>query len=233
VAVFAGVSIELRRAEVLGVFGGNGCGKSTLLRSLLGLHAGCTGDVHRSPGRVGWVPQRVRESFFIWASLRENVRMTRPAGDAPRAKQLARIDAVAEELGVDFDLSLRPGEVSDGMLQQVAMLRALACEPSLLLADEPFAALDVEASRRLRAALRARVSRAALGAVVVLHDLDALLALADRVLVIEGRPFTLDPALSGHGLARLWVNHAASREEPRERGLASILRPLLSEREGG
>jgi len=176
------------------------------------------------------LPQRVRESFFSWASLRENVHMTRPAGEARRSVQLARIDAVAEELGLDLDLDSRPPRVSDGMLQQAAMLRALACEPSLLVADEPFAALDVPAARRMREALRAR-AQAGLSAVVVLHDLEALVALADRVLVVEGRPFTLNAGLEGHLLARLLDNHAVDRAELADEGLASLLRPLLAERE--
>ncbi|NOY90304.1 MAG: ATP-binding cassette domain-containing protein [Deltaproteobacteria bacterium] len=210
------VSFALRAGEILGVFGPNGCGKSTLLRLLLGLHRGRSGQVLLEPdARVTWIPQRLRESFFTWASLRTNIALTRPAGDAPWRAQLERVEQMREELGLELDLRLRPGRASDGMLQQAAMLRALAPGPQLLLADEPFSSLDVGVARRLRGALRRRVSGGAMGAVLVLHDLESLVTLADRVLVIEQRPFTTALAGSGVHRARLLQNHFhARRDEP-------------------
>lgn len=233
--VFARVSFSLAEGEVLALFGPNGCGKSTLLRRILGLARG-QGELHRD-GRVAWVPQRVRESFFPWASLRENLRMLRPAGPAGRAEQDAHVAAAAARLGVEVELSLRPGQVSDGMLQQVAWVRALALRPRVLVADEPFSALDVEARARLGAALRQMAREDGLAALLVLHDLGALSRLADRVLVIEGRPFSTEMALADHHAAR-WVPNASARlARPggcdEGEGLAPLVERLLAGGDGG
>lgn len=225
VDAFEHLDLQLRRGEVLGVFGPNGCGKSTLTRALLGLHPDRAGAVTlAADGRIGWVPQAIRESFFAWASLRENLLLTRPAGDEPRSAQLARIDATAEELGVDVDLGLRPPELSDGLLQQVAIVRALAREPTLLVGDECFSALDVDAGRRLRRALRQRSKKRQMGALLVLHDLDALLEIADRVLVIERRPFTLRQESE---------DASPSARMMRNASVADVSRPAAAPREGG
>ena len=211
--VMENVSFELRPGEILGVFGPNGCGKSTLLRLLLGVHHERVGEVLLEPslpGRVTWIPQGVRASFFAWASLRTNIALTRPAGDAPWRAHLARVDQVREELGLSLDLRMRPGRASDGMLQQAAMLRALAPSPTLLLGDECFSALDVSVARQLRSALRKRVSDGGMGAVLVLHDLESLVTLAHRVLVIEERPFTTAQGDANTHRARMLDNHFRS-----------------------
>jgi len=158
------------------------------------------------------------------------VLLTRPAGDAKRQVQLERIASTAQELGVVVDLRARPPQLSDGMLQQVAMVRALACEPRLLVADECFSALDVDAVRRLRGALRRRVHAKRMGALLVLHDLDALLDLAHRVLVIERRPFTLEG--EAEPSARLLVNTRFDEgrgDVAADHGLLSIVPLLLGE----
>ncbi len=136
------------------------------------------------------MPHGARASFFGWANLGLNVALG--AGESLASLRAAyhRVEALQDELGTRLDLRLRPGQCSEGMLQQAAILRALCRQPDLLLADEPFSSLDIHAARTLRRAVREAVTRRSMAAVVVLHDLESVVELADRVLVIPGRPWS-------------------------------------------
>lgn len=230
-AVFADLSLSVEPGELLAVFGPNGCGKTTLLRALAGLHPVARGRVARPP-RVAMVPQSSRASFFGWASLRFNIAMTCAEGPARLREGIARAEAARAALGLDLDLSLRPPACSDGMLQQAAILRALCREPALLLADEPFSSLDIEAARALRGAMREAVTRRGMAAVVVLHDLESLVEIADRVLVIPGRPYSSEDR-EGFSRAIVLENRWRGRVGDRAAGSSlEILRAVLGH-EGG
>ena len=230
--VFSEVSFEARPGEVLGIVGPNGCGKSTLLRVLAGLHRPSTGTLAgptfpERATRLAIVPQAFRASFFPWATLRGNLALARPRGHGTAREHAAGVERLAREHAPGLDLSLRPSSASDGMLQQAAILRALAAGPDVLLADEPFAALDVGAARRLRRALRARVVEDGLVAVVVLHDLPGVVELCDRVLSITDRPYACVER-EGHTLAELldnrWRRETGPAADP---PVAEIMRRVL------
>jgi molybdate transport system ATP-binding protein len=194
------VVLELARGEVVAVLGPNGAGKSTLLSVLAGLlrpdagHARLDGrvlfDIDGTGSRV-WLPAHDRgvvllaqePLLFPHLSARENVAF------GPRSNGLSRAESRAigvrwlHEVDADRYADRRPGELSVGQAQRIAVARALAADPRLLLLDEPMAALDVAVAPALRQMLR-RVLRDR-SAMIVTHDvLDALL-LADRVVVIE------------------------------------------------
>lgn len=238
--VFAGLTLSVEPGELLAVFGPNGCGKSTLLRVLAGLHPVGSGRVTRPdaegrPPRIALVPQSNRASFFGWASLRSNIALACAETPARLREGLARADATRAELGLDLDLSLRPPACSDGMLQQAALLRAFCRRPDLLLADEPFSSLDIDAARVLRGAMREAVTRRAVAAVVVLHDLESIVEIADRVLVIPGRPYSSE-ARQGFARAITLENRWRGRggAPARARGpFVQILRAALGHEDGG
>lgn len=215
---FADLSLSVEPGELLAVFGPNGCGKTTLLRALAGLHPPGAGRVARPevrgrPLRVAMVPQSHRASFFGWASLRLNIAMGCAETFSRLREGLARADALRDELGLDLDLSLRPRACSDGMLQQAGLLRAFCRQPDLLLADEPFSSLDIDVARVFRRAMRETVTRRAVVAVVVLHDIESVVEIADRVLVIPGRPYSSE---AREGFARAvvlenrWLGHGGA-----------------------
>lgn len=200
--VFWGVSLDVPRGQILGVVGPNGSGKSTLMRAVCGLHPLRTGEVRisgqsASSQRIGVVPQAYAESFFPWATLRTNISML--GGSA------ARIDALLSDFRIKLDLDLRPPQCSGGMIQQAAVLRALATAPAFLVADEPFSALDMNVASNIRQALRVHVKREGIPAVVVSHDLLSIVELCDKVLVIPGTPYTT-ATIPGYEAARLIEN---------------------------
>jgi ABC-type nitrate/sulfonate/bicarbonate transport system ATPase subunit len=170
--------------EIVGLLGPSGAGKSTLLRIMLGLDGAFEGQVRRDYRRVGVVFQEPR--LLPWLTVEENIRLVVTA-DMPSPDIAALLNMV--ELGNAG--ALRPQQLSLGMARRVALARALAISPELLMLDEPFASLDV----RLGAALAQAVAQwaRASGATVIMatHDLAQALERVSRLLILAGSPATL------------------------------------------
>ena len=201
--VFRSVSFSVRPGEVLGLFGSNGCGKSTLLRAIAGLKTTQNGRVHlpvNQGSRQGLavLPQDFRASFFNWASLKKNIRLTLPNPIRNWRQHGDAIERMKQEFGIDLDMRLRPQACSGGMLQQAAMIRAFASEPKVLLADEPFSALDINVASKLRRVFARLVKAKGVVVLAVLHDLEDIVEVCDRVLVIPKPPFSTNREESYH-----------------------------------
>lgn len=180
--VLDGVSFDIHDDEVIALIGRSGSGKSTLLRSLAGLdHAAAgTGEV-LVPSRVSFAFQDSR--LLPWKTVLDNVTL---GLEGPEAR--ARGRRLLAEVGLGDRARAWPHQLSGGEQQRAALARALAGEPELLLMDEPFGALDALTRRRMhQLLLRLRtVHRPAI--VLVTHDVEEAVLLADRVLVLhEGR----------------------------------------------
>lgn len=194
VTVLDDVAFQLRAGEFVVIVGRSGCGKSTLLNTVAGLHRLDRGEVRFQGGPIDG-PSRLRtlipqdQALLPWRTLLSNVSLPlRLAGTAaPEARRLA-----AEQLGavgLAEHADRYPWQISVGMRQRVALARALAVDPVLLLLDEPFNALDWEARAAMHDQLRsARERRPGLAILMVTHDLDEAAGLADRVVVLTGRP---------------------------------------------
>jgi len=182
------VRFSARPGEVLALLAPSGTGKTTALRIIVGLDRDFRGSVVRPWGRIGTVFQEPR--LLPWMDVAANLRLVEPAlTDRGVADLLAMV-------GLQDCAEKLPKSLSLGMARRVALARALAVQPRLLVMDEPFASLDARLAAQLGREVTVHARRA--GAIVVLatHDLDQALAIADRVLVLEGH----SPAVLGADL---------------------------------
>jgi len=187
------VSLEVRGGEFVAIVGPSGCGKSTLLRILGGLLLPTAGAVYldgqplSSPQRqVAYVFQNV--NLLPWRTVLRNVLLPLEVAGTARAEALSRAESVLTLVGLNGYAALYPRELSGGMAQRVAIARALVAQPELLLLDEPFGALDALSREQMNLELL-RIWRARrVTAVMVTHDLQEAIFLADRVLVMSSRP---------------------------------------------
>jgi ABC-type nitrate/sulfonate/bicarbonate transport system ATPase subunit len=179
--VIADLSFALEEGETGALIGPSGCGKSTLMRILAGLDRDFVGSVHvPAHGRVGMVFQEPR--LLPWRSVDDNVRLA-----APDANE-ADIAALFAALGLSEHRTHFPGELSVGLARRAALARAFAVRPTLLLLDEPFVSLDAPLARQLQRDLARLVESRGLITVLVTHDVEEAIALADRVFVLSARP---------------------------------------------
>ena len=180
--VLDGIDVEIRRGEFVALLGRSGSGKSTLLRALAELDADVPGSGELTvPTQRAVVFQDSR--LLPWARVLDNVVLGLTGRDAA-----ARGRAALAEVGLAGREKAWPRELSGGEQQRVALARSLVREPELLLADEPFGALDALTRIRMHALLQALCERHRPAVLLVTHDVDEAVLLADRVLVLdEGR----------------------------------------------
>jgi NitT/TauT family transport system ATP-binding protein len=188
-----GLSLDVKEGEFLAVLGPVGCGKTTLLRIFAGFLRPAKGSVRCSGASIdgpGWQRGYVlqEEAIFPWMTVRENVEFGLLAkGLAPEARR-----AVSGELigliGLSAFEAAYPKELSAGMAKMVEVARVLATDPSILLLDEPFGALDAQTRARMQDALAGLWEQRRKTVLFVTHDAEEALYLADRILVLSQRP---------------------------------------------
>jgi sulfonate transport system ATP-binding protein len=183
------VSFALGRGEIVSLVGPSGCGKSTLLRVLAGLDRDFDGELlldgraQRGPSpRLGVIFQEPR--LLPWLSVADNVAFS--AG--PRQGGDPRVARLLDEVGLNGTAAALPKQLSGGMAQRVAIARGLVNRPRLLLLDEPFGALDALTRSRLQNELRRIWEHERITMILVTHDVDEAVFLADRVVVMQARP---------------------------------------------
>jgi NitT/TauT family transport system ATP-binding protein len=205
VLVLDDITLELRAGQFVALLGPSGSGKSTLLRILAGLVSPSRGEVqaHGAPLR-GANPQVaiVFQNFALypWLTVVENVELGLLAKEVPQAARRERALKAIDLIGLDGFESAYPRELSGGMKQRVGFARALVVEPEVLFLDEPFSALDVLVAENLRHELldlwqaRKIPTRAIL---MVTHNIDEAVSMADRLLVFGANPGRIRVELPG------------------------------------
>ena len=186
--VLQNLDLTIAPGEFVALLGRSGSGKSTLLRALAGLDAGFEG-VALVPRRRAVVFQEPR--LLPWSRVLPNVTVGLPGGAATNE----RARAVLDEVGLTPHLRAWPVTLSGGEAQRVALARALVREPELLLLDEPFGALDALTRIRMHALLQQLCRRYQPAVLLVTHDVDEAVLLADRVLVLSDGSISLDQAV--------------------------------------
>ena len=209
-AVLDGVELRIERGEFVALLGKSGCGKTTLLRALSGLDTADEGVVRAPAARtVVFQEHRLMPWFRVW----QNVALGLPFG-----KTRTRACEALDEVGLPDHYDAWPATLSGGEAQRVALARALVREPSLLLLDEPFASLDALTRLKMQALVRALFERHRPAILLVTHDVDEAIVLADRILVMRD--------------GRIASEHRPSVDAVRDRRgseFAELRRALLSE----
>ena len=220
------VSLAVHRGELVALIGPSGCGKSTLLNIIAGLLQATAGEVRREAGvRIGYVFQRPR--LLPWRNVLRNVEFGLEQLRGTEGRPRARARAAIELVNLMGHEEKYPHELSGGMQQRVALARGLAIEPGLFLLDEPFGSLDALTRSYLQEELLSIVRRTRTTTVLVTHDIDEALLLADRVVVMSSRPGRIKAELAmPFGADRSLELLIANREYGRIRtSLHELLRP--------
>lgn len=192
VAALQGVTFSVRDREFVSIVGPTGCGKTTLLKSLAGLRHPTRGSIQRIPEPGDERPETALvfqdHGLFPWLTIVDNVAFGLEARGAARALRRRRAEEILAALGLDGFARAYPHQLSVGMRQKAALARALLLDPQALLLDEPFASVDFQTRLLLHEELLRLWTGSRRTVVFVTHDLEEAVLLADRVIVLTGRP---------------------------------------------
>lgn len=196
------VSLNVSRGEFLCILGPSGCGKTTLLRAVAGLERQESGEILVEGRNVSHLPVSKRnvgivfQSYALFPNLTvaQNIAYGLRARGDSKPQVSARVRELLELVGLEGMGRKFPSQLSGGQQQRVALARAIAPSPALLLLDEPLSALDAQVRARLRAEIRSLQQRLGITTLMVTHDQEEALAMADRILVMDkGRALQTGP----------------------------------------
>jgi NitT/TauT family transport system ATP-binding protein len=192
-SVYERFDVDIARGEFVSIFGPNGCGKSTLINLIAGLIAPDGGEIlfggkTLAATKIGYVFQNYREALFPWLTAWNNIEYPLKLMKLAPRERRERVERLVARLGVQIDLARYPYQLSGGQQQLVSILRALVVEPEVLFLDEPFSALDYEMTLFMRKQLQRIFLETRTTTVLVSHDLEEAVYLADRVLLLTRRP---------------------------------------------
>jgi sulfonate transport system ATP-binding protein len=186
-----GISFSVALGEIVAIVGGSGCGKSTLLRAISGLDQASQGGVLLDGAavtapheKIGIVFQEPR--LLPWLTVADNVGFG--LADRPKAERTERVERALRRVGLADKAGAWPRELSGGQAQRVAIARALVAQPEVLLLDEPFSALDALTRADLQEHLLDLWADTRPTLILVTHDVDEAVVLADRIMVMRPRP---------------------------------------------
>lgn len=189
------LTFDVKAGELVCIVGPSGAGKTTLLRSIAGLLPPTSGTVslegqivNGPPKGMAVVFQEYARSLFPWLTVRGNIELPLKERGMPKAERDKLVDEAIEAVGLADSPNKFPWQLSGGMQQRVAIARAVAYEPHLLLMDEPFAAVDAQTRADLEDLVRNLWHKYGVTLLFVTHDIEESIYLAQRVLVLSGRP---------------------------------------------
>jgi NitT/TauT family transport system ATP-binding protein len=191
--LYTDFNLDIPRAQIMSIFGPNGCGKSTLMNMISGLVPIDSGEIlfdgkSLKDTKIGYVFQNYRDALFPWMTSWANIAYPLRRSGMKEGEVKARVNELATLFEIRFDLKRYPYELSGGQMQTVCIMRSLAPNPEVMFLDEPFSALDFEMTLFIRAKLQEAHVATGVTMVIVSHDLEDAVFLADRVLLLTRRP---------------------------------------------
>jgi NitT/TauT family transport system ATP-binding protein len=191
--LYENFNLDIPKNKIVSVFGPNGCGKSTLINMIAGLIPIDSGEIlfdgkSLAQTKIGYVFQNYREAMFPWLRTIDNIAYPLELEGKPRAEINQRMEELVASFDVKFDLNRYPYELSGGQQQTASIMRALAPKPEVLFLDEPFSALDFEMTLFIREKLQEVFMQTGTTMMLVSHDLEEAVYLADQVLLLTKRP---------------------------------------------
>lgn len=191
--VYRNFNLDLQEGEFISIFGPNGCGKSTFINLISGIVPFDAGTVLYDgktieQTRLSYVFQNYREALFPWMRSISNIQYPLKILGLDKKTQTRRVEELLAEFDIQIDLDRYPYELSGGQQQMVSILRALITDPEVLFLDEPFSALDYEMTLFMRERLQQVFLKRRNTMILVSHDLEEAVQLADRVLMLTRRP---------------------------------------------
>ena len=192
-AALKGVSLGVRQGELICFLGPSGCGKTTLLRIVAGLEVQSAGTIRQAGRDISRLPPMERDygivfqsyALFPNLSVADNVAYGLVNRRMPAAARAARVKELLALVGLPDAGAKYPSQLSGGQQQRIAIARALATSPGLLLLDEPLSALDARVRVRLRGEIRSLQQRVGITTILVTHDQEEALSMADRIVVMK------------------------------------------------
>ena len=180
------INLDVQKNEFVCLVGPSGCGKSTLLRLVAGLQTPADGTIELSPDvRLSMIFQNF--ALFPWLTVTQNIDFGLQMANEDVHKSHEVVKKLIEEMGLTEFADSHPKELSGGMKQRVGIARALAVNPSMLLLDEPFSALDAFTAQKLRAELL-KIWGGRMAVLMVTHLVEEAVQIADRIIVLSARP---------------------------------------------
>jgi NitT/TauT family transport system ATP-binding protein len=195
VSAIAQMSFSVYRGAFICIVGPSGAGKTTLLRCISGLQLPTGGNVklegvpvEAPPAQMGFVFQDYSRSLLPWMTVADNVELPLRSKVRRTQDRKERVDSAIAAVGLTGFKPRYPWELSGGMQQRVAIARALAYQPDILLMDEPFGSVDAQTRAELEDLILTIHRRYAMTTLLVTHDIDEAVYLADEVIVLTNRP---------------------------------------------
>ena len=191
--IYEDFSIDIPMGKFVSIFGPNGCGKSTFINMISGLLPIDAGEVLYDgqsirDTKISYVFQNYREALFPWLRALDNIHYPLKVMGLGRGERRSRVEKLLADFDVPFDLNAYPYTLSGGQQQTVSILRALVTEPEVLFLDEPFSALDYEMTLFMREQLQKIFMKTRTTTLLVSHDLEEAIQLADQVVLLTRRP---------------------------------------------
>ncbi|MBD1915380.1 MULTISPECIES: ABC transporter ATP-binding protein [Cyanophyceae] len=190
--LYQNFNLSIPGGQFTSIFGPNGCGKSTLISMISGLIPFDSGEVYfggksLAESKIGYVFQNYRDALFPWLRASDNITYPLSRAGLSKVQRKLKLEELIQQFGVKFDLKRYPYELSGGQQQLVSIMRALATSPEVLFLDEPFSALDYEATLSIIEKLQEVFISSGVTMVMISHNLEEAIYLSNNIVLLTKR----------------------------------------------